>query len=71
MKAKAFNFFCEEVQAACVTSPVWRFAEYWDGMTAKQRSAVASILDVKPEVNKLDRNGVTVYQFPTGREWSK
>lgn len=71
MKAKAFNFFCEEVQAACTTSPVWRFSEYWDGMTAKQRSVVASILDGKPEVNKLDRNGLRVYQFPTGREWSK
>lgn len=71
MKAKAFNFFCEEVQAASVTSPVWRFAEYWDGMTKAQRVAISLLLDVKPEVNKLDRNGVTVYQFPTGREWSK
>ena len=71
MKTKAFNFFSEEVQAASVTSPVWRFAEYWDGMTKAQRVAISLILDVKPEVNKLDRNGMTVYQFPTGREWSK
>lgn len=71
MKAKAFTLFCEEVQTAVATSPVWRFAEYWDGMTAKQRAAVAVILKTKPEVNKLERYGKTVFQFPTGREWSE
>ena len=70
MKAKAFNFFCEEVQAASVTSTVWRFAEYWDGMTNTQRAAMAEILDVKPEVGKIDRYGTTFYLFPTGREWT-
>lgn len=70
MKAKAFNLFCEEVRTAHTYAPVWRFAEYWNGMTAKQRSVIASILDEKPEVNKLVRDGVTVYQLPTGREWT-
>ncbi len=69
MKAKAFNLFCEEVRTANTVSPVWRFAEYWDGMTKTQRAAMAEILDVKPEVGKIDRYGTTVYLFPTGREW--
>lgn len=71
MKAKAFNLFCEEVRTARMYAPVWRFAEYWDGMTKNQRAAMAEILDAKPEVNKMVRNGVTVYQLPTGREWTK
>ena len=70
MKAKAFNLFCEEVRTARMYAPVWRFAEYWDGMTKNQRTAMAEILDAKPEVNKMVRNGVTVYQLPTGREWT-
>ena len=71
MKTKAFNLFCEEVQTARTYAPVWRFAEYWDGMSAKQSEAMAEILDKKSEVNKLYRNGVIVYQLPTGREWTK
>lgn len=70
MKIKAFNLFCEEVRTARMYAPVWRFAEYWDGMSAKQRAAMAEILDVKPEVGKIDRYGTTVYLFPTGREWT-
>lgn len=70
MKAKAFNLFCEEVRTAHTYAPVWRFAEYWNGMTKAQRAAMALILDVKPEVGKIDRYGMTVYQFPTGREWT-
>ena len=71
MRTKAFNLFCEEVRTANTVSPVWRFAEYWDGMSAKQREAMAEILDAKPEVSKMVRNGVTVYQLPTGREWTR
>ncbi len=71
MKAKAFTYFLEEVQAATATSPVWGFAEYWDDMTAKQRNTVAAVLDKKPEVNKMVRHDIRVYQFPTGREWQK
>lgn len=69
MKAKAFNLFCEEVRTANTVSPVWRFAEYWNGMTKAQRIAISLILDVKPEVNKIERYGERVYLFPTGREW--
>lgn len=70
MKAKAFMYFLGEVLAADAASPVWRFVEYWDGMTEKQRLAVASVLDHNPDVRKLDRGGVTVYQLPGGREWT-
>ena len=71
MKAKTFIYFIEAVQQATVTSPVWGFGEYWSGMTEKQRSEIAQILEHKPDVMKLDRNGVRVYQFPNGREWQE
>ena len=70
MKAKAFKYFLEEILAASADSPVWRFVEYWDGMTENQRLEVAQILDHNPDVRKLVRDGVTVYQLPTGREWT-
>ena len=70
MKAKAFKYFVEEILAASAASPVWRFGEYWNGMTEKQRLEVAQILDHNPDVRKLVRDGVTVYQLPTGREWT-
>ena len=70
MKAKAFKYFLEEILAASAVSHVWRFSEYWDGMTEKQRLEVAQILDHNPDVRKLVRDGVTVYQLPTGREWT-
>ena len=70
MKAKAFKYFLEEILAAAAASPVWRFSEYWNGMTEKQRLEVAQILDHNPDVRKLVRDGVTVYQLPTGREWT-
>lgn len=70
MKAKAFKFFVEEVLAASAASPVWRFSEYWNDMTERQRLDMAQILDHKPDVRKLVRDGVTVYQLPTGREWT-
>ena len=69
MKAKEFKYFLEEILAASAASPVWRFGEYWNGMTARQRLEVALILDHNPDVRKLVRDGVTVYQLPTGREW--
>lgn len=69
MKAKTFKFFVEEILAASAASPVWRFSEYWNGMTEKQRLEVAQILDHNPDVRKLVRDGVKVYQLPTGREW--
>ena len=70
MKAKAFKYFLEEILAASATSPVWRFSEYWNGMTEKQRLEVAQILDHNPDVRKMVRDGVKVYQLPTGREWT-
>ena len=70
MKAKAFKFFAEEVLAASAASPVWRFSEYWNDMTERQRLDMAQILDHKPDVRKLERDGETVYQLPTGREWT-
>lgn len=69
MKAKAFKYFAEEVLAASAASPVWRFS-YWNDMTERQRLDMAQILDHKPDVRKLDRDGETVYQLPTGREWT-
>lgn len=69
MKTKAFNLFCEEVRTARTFAPVWRFAEYWEGMSKKQAEAMAEILLQKPEVGKMVRNGELVFQFPTGREW--
>lgn len=70
MKAKAFKYFLEEIRAASAASPVWRFSEYWNDMTERQRLEVAQILDHNPDVRKLVRDGVTVYQLPTGREWT-
>ena len=70
MKAKAFKYFVDEILAADAASPVWRFSEDWNGMTEKQRLEVAQILDHNPDVRKLVRDGVTVYQLPTGREWT-
>lgn len=70
MKARAFKYFLEEILAANAASPVWRFGEYWNDMTEKQRLEVAQILDHNPDVRKLVRDGVTVYQLPTGREWT-
>ena len=69
MKAKPFNYFREEVLEATRTSTVWSFSEYWTGMTAKQADEIAQILDRKPDVRKLIRDGETVYQLPNGREW--
>lgn len=69
MKAKAFNEFEIEVMAAGRCSPVWRFWEYWRGMTAKQETRICEVLENKPDVMKLEREGVRVYQFPTGAEW--
>ena len=70
MKAKTFKYFLDEILAASAVSPVWRFSEYWNGMTEKQRLEVAQILDHNPDVRKLVRDGETVYQLPTGREWT-
>lgn len=70
MKPKAFKIFCEEVRSASSASPVWRFSEYWNDLRGKQGAVMAAILDIKPEVLKIDRNGEKVYQFPTGREWA-
>lgn len=70
MKAKAFKCFVDEILAASAASPVWRFGEYWNGMTERQRLEVAQILDHNPDVRKLVRDGATVYQLPTGREWT-
>ena len=69
MKAKAFKYFLEEVLEATRTSTVWYFSEYWVGMTEKQRLEMAQVLDHKPEVMKLIRDGEMVYQLPSGREW--
>ena len=69
MKTKAFNYFREEVLEATRTSTVWSFSEYWTGMTEKQRLEMAQILDHKPEVMKLIRDGEKIYQLPNGREW--
>lgn len=71
MKAKAFTYFREEVLEATRTSAVWTFSEYWNGMTAKQRAEIAQILEHKPDVMKLDRNGERVFQLPTGMEWQE
>lgn len=71
MKQKAFTYFREEVLEASRTSPVWSFGEYWAGMTAKQSAEMAQILEHKPDVMKLDRNGVRVFQLPNGREWEE
>lgn len=70
MKSKAFKYFVDEILAASAASPVWRFGEYWNSMTERQRLEVAQILDHNPDVRKLVRDGVTVYQLPTGREWT-
>lgn len=71
MRQKAFTYFLEEVLEANRTSPVWSFSEYWNGMTAKQAAEIAQVLEHKPDVMKLDRNGVRVYQLPNGREWQE
>ena len=69
MKAKAFKYFLDEILTASAASPVWRFSEYWNDMTERQRLEVAQILNHNPDVRKLVRDGVTVYQLPTGMEW--
>lgn len=71
MKQKAFTYFLEEVLEAHRTSPVWSFGEYWNGMTAKQAAEIAQVLEHKPDVMKLDRNGIRVYQLPNGKEWQE
>ena len=69
MKQKAFKYFLEEVLEATRTSTVWSFSEYWTGMTEKQSLEMAQVLDHKPEVMKLIREGEKIYQLPNGREW--
>lgn len=70
MKARAFTSFCEEVRAASYTSPIWyHYGDYWTGMTDKQSRVMGEILDSKPEVVKLERNGAPLYILPGGREW--
>lgn len=69
MRKEGFIAFCKEVESASYADGIWRWADYWNGMTEKQRRLMAQILETHSAVMKLERNGVKVYQLPTGREW--
>ena len=69
MRKAGFEAFCREVRAAGYADGIWRWADYWHGMTEKQRHVMAEILETHPAVMKLERNGVKVYQLPHGKEW--
>ena len=69
MKYQAFKAFCDEVRVASYADGIWRWHDYWSTMTPKQRQVMAQILEHHPDVMKMERNGVKVYQLPHGKEW--
>lgn len=69
MKKSEFDLFLEEVRKAGYHSYIWWAAYMWRNLTKKQVQTMHDVIVCKPEVLKVERNGKTIYQFPSGIEW--